>query len=156
MHPKTMIIIGIMVAFINVVCWNSAYSATTFKSSMPSPKGEITLIEADVPKPTPVYNPEGKIDPFQPCIQENTVAQATKETINVPDTPLTRWTLGQLELKGTVMMKKGAIAIFKTPKEGPAYTGRVGDFVGRMGIVIVVIQNGQIRLSNGDHMKTNK
>jgi Tfp pilus assembly protein PilP len=156
MHPKTMIITGILVAFINVVCWNFAYADKTLSFPMPDPKGEITPLVYDTPKVPALYDPSGKVDPFESCVKENTPADVEKEKVKVPDTQLTRWGLSQLILTGTVIRHKGNMAIFKTPNNGATHVGRIGDFVGRLGVVILAIQHGHVQLSNKSVLKTNK
>jgi len=145
MNPKKLIIICILLSVVG------AANADTLRFPIPEPENAFVI---DIPKAPPLYDPTGKVDPFQSCIKEYAPAAPKKEIVMVPDTPLTQWVLQQLVLKGTVIREKGALAVFETPEIGPTYSAKVGDFVGRLGVVIVMIQNGQIRLSNGNHMKT--
>lgn len=150
MNPKRLIIVCILLSFVGVV------NAETLKFPMPGPKGEITPLVYDTPKAPMLYNPLGKVDPFAPCIKELIPAGIKKEKVKVPDTQLTRWALQQLILTGTITRKNGNMAIFKTPSGGATHIGKIGDFVGRLGVVILAIQHGHVQLSNKSIMKTNK
>ena len=80
---------------------------------------------------TDLYNPLGKLDPFEPLFQPKTIAVATKKRKRrrAPPTPLEKVSLGQLKL----------VAIIHTPNEnkalvqeatGKGYIVKKGTYIG--------------------------
>lgn len=73
----------------------------------------------------PLYNPEGRRDPFRPFIAATPVEKERKR----PLTPLERYSLSQLRLVAIVWSEDGAVAMVEDP-EGKGYSIRVGTRIG--------------------------
>jgi Tfp pilus assembly protein PilP len=100
----------------------------------------------------PVYDPKGKIDPFKPIEEYNTMAQSESIVVAkkpaVPETPLTKWSLAQLRLTSVMIGEKFCWAFFETPDGGRVYKGVVGDYLGKDGLTIKNINVKGIVLSD--------
>jgi Tfp pilus assembly protein PilP len=106
-----------------------------------------TSMKAATKNPAPpVYDPEGKIDPFTNplLVKIEKVEELEPETVEVPDTVLTRWDMSQLELTGTVINGTFRFAAFTTPEGGRSYKGMVGDHIGKEGFKITSIEGGYV------------
>jgi hypothetical protein len=111
----------------------------------------------------PRYNKGPRINPFLEVERDKPkivkivkVVEVKKEKIIIPQTPLTRWVLTQLNLTGVVITSKSTLAFFTGPNNGRAYTGKIGDHIGRSGIKIANITTGVVHLSNGSKLVVNK
>lgn len=128
---KYVLAVGIIVLFTAAVCINNIHA------------------DSIIPEP---YDPAGKIDPFATIEKPIIVAQAESITVAqnvVPDTPLTRWSVGQLELTSIMVGTNFGWAFFKTPDNARAYKGVVGDYIGKDGITIESITIKCVVLSDG-------
>lgn len=134
------------------------------------PKSEITVIEPAVKQPTqptadstvagtksptpePVvtakispdgvpalYNPAGKIDPFEPLFRERAAMAKTKKKIKrEPRTPLERIDLSQLKLVGIILAASGNRALVEE-SSGKGYVVKTGTYIGINGGKIVKIE----------------
>ena len=102
----------------------------------------------------PMYSSTHKIDPFmviEPAEEKVVVRKGV-----VPTTPLTKWTVGQLELTSVVVNHVFAYAYFTTPGSTKVYRGEVGNHVGQSGSTIAGISPGVITLSNGTSISINR
>ena len=91
-----------------------------------------------------LYDPQGKLDPFEPLFQTKTVALATKKKKrSTPVTPLEKMSLSQLQL----------VAIIRTPTEnkalvqeatGKGYIVKKGTYIGLNSGKIVQILKDRI------------
>jgi len=106
----------------------------------------------------PVYDPTGKIDPFQNPLEVAFKEEKVEEPepIAVPDTMLTRWDMSQLELTGTVINGTFRFAAFTTPEGGRCYKGMVGDHVGKEGFKITSIEGGHVVAKLDDQVHSYK
>jgi type IV pilus assembly protein PilP len=76
------------------------------------------------------YNPEGKIDPFEPLFRrEPTEKTAKKKTRQGPLTPLERVDISQLKLTGVIMAPSGSKALI-SEASGKAYIAKEGTLIG--------------------------
>ena len=95
------------------------------------------------------YDPTGKIDPFDnsfmnPVEVKESEAEVHREAVKVPETALTKWDLSQLSLTGTILGETATFAAFTAPDHGRCYKGVVGDFIGKDGHRIQLIENGLV------------
>ena len=88
----------------------------------------------------PIYNPTGKIDPFEPLFREKQVlAKNSKKIKRVPRTPLERIDLSQLKLVGIILAASGNRALVEE-SSGKGYVIKKGTYIGINGGMIVQIQ----------------
>lgn len=105
---------------------------------------DATLVIAsnNLPDGTPpIYDPTGKIDPFEPLFQSQSgVAKKAKKKIKrVPRTPLERIDLAQLKLVGIILASSGNRALVEE-SSGKGYVIKKGTYIGTNGGKIVKIQ----------------
>ena len=87
----------------------------------------------------PLYDPTGKIDPFEPLIKEKPlVAKKDKKIKRVPRTPLERIDLSQLKLVGIILAASGNRALVEE-SSGKGYVIKKGTYIGTNGGKIVQI-----------------
>jgi type IV pilus assembly protein PilP len=88
----------------------------------------------------PLYDPTGKIDPFEPLIKERPlVAKKDKKIKRVPRTPLERIDLSQLKLVGIILATSGNRALVEE-SSGKGYVIKKGTYIGTNGGKIVQIE----------------
>jgi type IV pilus assembly protein PilP len=88
----------------------------------------------------PIYDPTGKIDPFEPLFREKQVlAKNSKKIKRVPRTPLERIDLSQLKLVGIILAASGNRALVEE-SSGKGYVIKKGTYIGINGGIIVQIQ----------------
>jgi len=89
----------------------------------------------------PIYDPTGKIDPFEPLFREQQgMAKKSKKKIKrVPRTPLERIDLAQLKLVGIILASSGNRALVEE-STGKGYVIKKGTYIGTNGGKIVKIQ----------------
>ncbi len=88
----------------------------------------------------PIYDPTGKIDPFEPLFREKQVlAKNSKKIKRVPRTPLERIDLSQLKLVGIILAASGNRALVEE-SSGKGYIIKKGTYIGINGGIIVQIQ----------------
>ncbi len=106
----------------------------------PPPKAVVEEKKPEAPAGPPVYEPEGKRDPFVSFVKSD--AQKMKEDQSaVP--PLQRYELGELKMVGVIWGKSGASALVEAA-EGRGYTVLVGNRIGRSGGVVTRITDKEI------------
>ena len=88
------------------------------------------------------YNPEGKIDPFEPLFRrEPTEKTAKKKARQGPLTPLERVDLSQLKLTGVIMAHSGSKALI-SEASGKAYIAKEGTLIGmNSGRIIQILKD---------------
>ena len=108
------------------------------KKLMPSnPVTASNMLPDGIP---PLYNPTGKIDPFEPLFREKAiVAKKSKQIKRAPRTPLERIDLSQLKLVGIILAASGNRALVEE-SSGKGYVIKKGTYVGTNGGKIVKIQ----------------
>jgi len=89
----------------------------------------------------PIYDPTGKINPFEPLFREQQgLAKKSKKKIKrVPRTPLERIDLAQLKLVGIILASSGNRALVEE-STGKGYVIKKGTYIGTNGGKIVKIQ----------------
>jgi Tfp pilus assembly protein PilP len=92
------------------------------------------------------YDPQGRIDPFEPLFREETTAQTTaaakgKHKKRIPQTPLERVALSQLKLSAIMRTPKGNSAIVEDAT-GKGYVIKKGTYIG--------LNSGQVVKIDGD------
>jgi type IV pilus assembly protein PilP len=94
----------------------------------------------------PIYNPKGKIDPFEPLFKEQkAIAQAPKEKRQkrIPRTPLERIDLSQLKLVAIVLAASGNRAMVEEAS-GKGYILSTGTYIGTNAGKVVKIDKDQV------------
>ena len=92
------------------------------------------------------YNPEGRIDPFQPLFQKKEVEEKTvKEEKKkfIPQTPLQMVDLSQLKVSGIIRSQNGHKALVEEAS-GKGYIVSEGTYLGNRGGKIINIGNDTI------------
>ncbi len=112
-------------------------STVADKKSRPSkPVTVASLNPGGVPQ---LYNPVGKIDPFEPLFREKaTIHKKKKQIKREPRTPLERIDLSQLKLVGIILATSGNRAIVEE-SSGKGYVVKTGTYIGINGGKIVEI-----------------
>ena len=89
----------------------------------------------------PIYDPTGKINPFEPLFREqHGIAKKSKKKIKrVPRTPLERIDLAQLKLVGIILASSGNRALVEE-STGKGYVIKKGTYIGTNGGKILKIQ----------------
>lgn len=146
MHPRLLLII--IAVFVSL---SPAYGKTIFRGAIPS-QDEFTMYHLPIEhviKPPSLYDPIGKIDPFDPIFQEVIAATILPSKPKVPETELTRWALTQYTLTAIIRRSSGSVAFFITPDKAESYSGVVGDFIGQAGARIKEINRRSVLLTTG-------
>jgi Tfp pilus assembly protein PilP len=147
---KYLFSIVIIILLMVVVCINNIHAQTIITKKVVNEEllgANLFTKERCVP---PVYDPKGKIDPFKPIEEYNTMAKSESIVVSiVPKTPLTKWNLTQLRLTSVMVSEKFGWAFFETPEGGRVYKGVVGDYLGKDGLTIKSINSKGIVLSDG-------
>ncbi len=93
----------------------------------------------------PVYNPKGKVNPFEPLFREKpTVARVkAKRKKRVPRTPLEKIDLSQLRLVGIITAASGNKALVEE-SNGKGYVIRKGTYIGTNAGKVVQIQGNKV------------
>jgi len=107
------------------------------ESLKPKPKTATDLSKAKpikkkmMPFEVSLYNPKGKIDPFEPLFKEKSKAAkaAERKRICIPETPLQKLSLGQLKLVAIIQAPGGNRALVEEAT-GKGYVLKKGIFVG--------------------------
>ena len=96
-------------------------------------------------KMPPIYDPKGKIDPFEPLFKETpTVAAVKKERKKrTPRTPLERIDIGQLKLVGIILAESGNKALVEEAS-GKGYVIKIGTFLGINSGKVVTIEKDTV------------
>ncbi len=110
----------------------------------PAPEKEIaSLPKEEVAPPVWIYNPEGKIDPFEPAMIAAEEAAAGKKKHSRPLTPLEKFDVGQLKLSGVIQAPSGNRALVEEAS-GKGYIVGQGAYIGIYSGRIVQIFNDRI------------
>ena len=93
----------------------------------------------------PVYDPKGKIDPFEPLFKETpTVASVKKQREKrTPRTPLERIDIGQLKLVGIILAESGNKALVEEAS-GKGYIVKIGTYLGTNSGKVVKIEKDTV------------
>lgn len=115
----------------------------TVPPAAPAPEAEVASPPEEVAPPVWVYNPEGKIDPFEPAMIAAEGAVADKKKDSRPLTPLERFDVGQLKLSGVIQAPSGNRALVEEAS-GKGYIVSQGAYIGIYSGQIVQILNDRI------------
>jgi type IV pilus assembly protein PilP len=105
-----------------------------------------TTPKTNVPDISDLYNPEGKLDPFEPLFKKEGVSLAAntkKIKRRKPLTPLERVNLSQLTLVGIIQAPSGSRALVQE-SSGKGYVVRKGTYIGTNSGKIVQILKDRI------------
>ena len=110
----------------------------------PATAGPATVASTAAPN-RPMYNPKGKVDPFEPLFREKqAVARAKpKRKKRVPRTPLEKIDLSQLRLVGIITASSGNKALVEE-SNGKGYVIRTGTYIGTNAGKVVKIQSNKV------------
>jgi type IV pilus assembly protein PilP len=104
----------------------------------------LTAKKTKIPEITDFYNPEGKLDPFEPLFKKERVSLAVgKKKIKrrKPLTPLERVNLGQLTLVGIIQAPSGSRALVQE-SSGKGYVVKRGTYIGtNSGKIIQILKD---------------
>lgn len=103
-----------------------------------------TANKTKIPEITDFYNPEGKLDPFEPLFKKERVSLAVgKKKIKrrKPLTPLERVNLSQLSLVGIIQAPSGSRALVQE-SSGKGYVVKKGTYIGtNSGKIIQILKD---------------
>ena len=117
--------------------------AETAPPAAPAPEKEVASLPAEAAPPVWIYNPEGKIDPFEPAMIAAEEAAAGKRKHSRPVTPLEKFDVGQLKLSGVIQAPSGNRALVEE-STGKGYIVSQGAYIGIYSGRIVQILNDRI------------
>jgi type IV pilus assembly protein PilP len=106
----------------------------------------LTTEKTNIPKISDLYNPDGKLDPFEPLFKKERVSMAEgkkKIKIRKPLTPLERVNLSQLTLVGIIQAPSGSRALVQE-SSGKGYVVKKGTYIGTNSGKIVQILKDRI------------
>jgi type IV pilus assembly protein PilP len=105
-----------------------------------------TTEKTNIPEISDLYNPEGKLDPFEPLFKKERVsleAGTKKIKRRKPLTPLERVNLSQLSLVGIIQAPSGSRALVQE-SSGKGYVVKKGTYIGTNSGKIVQILKDSI------------
>jgi type IV pilus assembly protein PilP len=110
-----------------------------------SPDGPQTAMAKASASSRPIYNPKGKVDPFEPLFREKPeVAVAKKQRKKrIPRTPLEKIDLSQLKLVGIILASSGNKALVEE-SNGKGYVIKAGTYVGTNAGKVVQIEKDKV------------
>ena len=110
-----------------------------------APAMDQNTVARTSPGARPIYNPKGKINPFEPLFREKpTVAKTkSKRDKRIPRTPLEKIDLSQLRLVGIVTAVSGNKALVEE-SNGKGYVIRKGTYIGTNAGKVVQIQSNKV------------
>jgi type IV pilus assembly protein PilP len=123
----------------------SAAGGKTASGQPAAPSKEQTTIAKSSSQERPIYNPKGKVDPFEPLFREKpAVASARKKhKKRIPRTPLEKIDLSQLKLVGIILASSGNRALVEE-SNGKGYVIKNGTYVGTNAGKVVKIEKDKV------------
>ena len=112
----------------------------------PTPSSsQTTIAKSSSQGRRPIYNPKGKIDPFQPLFRDKpTVAMVKRNRKKrIPRTPLEKISLSQLRLVGIVLASSGNKALVEE-SNGKGYVIKKGTYMGTNAGKVVKIEKDKV------------
>jgi len=93
----------------------------------------------------PIYNPKGKVDPFEPLFREkpDVAVVKKKRKKRIPRTPLEKIDLSQLKLVGIILASSGNKALVEE-SNGKGYVIKAGTYVGTNAGKVVQIEKDKV------------
>jgi type IV pilus assembly protein PilP len=115
------------------------------KPAASSTEQEQTAIAKSSAQGRPIYNPKGKVDPFEPLFREKPVVASAKKKHKkrVPRTPLEKIDLSQLKLVGIILASSGNRALVEE-SNGKGYVIKNGTYVGTNAGKVVKIEKDKV------------
>jgi type IV pilus assembly protein PilP len=122
-----------------------AAGGKTASEQPPTPSGEEKTVAKSSSQERPIYNPKGKIDPFEPLFREKPVVAVAqqKRKKRVPRTPLEKIDLSQLKLVGIILASSGNRALVEE-SNGKGYVIKNGTYVGTNAGKVVKIEQDKV------------
>ncbi len=110
-----------------------------------TPSASQKTFASSASKDRGIYDPKGKMDPFEPLFREKpTVAMVkTKRKKRIPRTPLERIDLGQLKLVGIILASSGNKALVEE-SNGKGYVIKKGTYMGTNAGKVVQINKDKV------------
>jgi type IV pilus assembly protein PilP len=110
-----------------------------------TPSTSQTAIAKTSIQARPIYNPKGKIDPFEPLFRDKpSVAMVKKKRKKrIPRTPLEKIDLSQLKLVGIILASSGNRALVEE-SNGKGYVIKTGTYVGTNAGKVVKIEKDKV------------
>ena len=125
----------------------------TVQAEIPNSKQELvaeksqTAPKTNIPEISDLYNPEGKLDPFEPLFKKEPASLAVgknKIERRKPLTPLERINLSQLTLVGIIQAPSGSRALVQE-SSGKGYIVKKGTYIGtNSGKVVQILKDSII------------
>jgi type IV pilus assembly protein PilP len=118
------------------------------KTATGQPAGSVaerTIVASTSSRERPIYDPKGRINPFEPLFREKQAMAAGKKKRKkrVPRTPLEKIDLSQLKLVGVVLASSGNKAMVEE-SNGKGYVIRKGTYIGTNAGKVVQIQSSKV------------
>ena len=109
------------------------------------PGPEPAAVASTSPQGRPVYNPKGKVNPFEPLFRDKPVLAKAKpkRKKRIPRTPLERIDLSQLRLVGIITASSGNKALVEE-SNGKGYVIRTGTYIGTNAGKVVQIGSNKV------------
>ncbi|MDX1709466.1 MAG: pilus assembly protein PilP [Desulfobacterales bacterium] len=109
------------------------------------PPASQTAIAKTVTEGRPIYNPKGKIDPFEPLFRDKPSVAIVKKKRKkrIPRTPLEKIDLSQLKLVGIILASSGNRALVEE-SNGKGYVIKSGTYVGTNAGKVVRIEKDKV------------
>jgi type IV pilus assembly protein PilP len=109
------------------------------------PDGPRTAMAEPSAKSRPIYNPKGKIDPFEPLFREQPTVALVKKARKkrIPRTPLEKIDLSQLRLVGIILASSGNKALVEE-SNGKGYVVKKGTYMGTNAGKVVQIEKDKV------------
>jgi len=122
-----------------------AAGSETASGQPTTPPASQTAIAKSSSQERPIYNPKGKIDPFEPLFSEkpNVALVKQKREKRIPRTPLEKIDLSQLKLVGIIMASSGNRALVEE-SNGKGYVIKNGTYVGTNAGKVVQIDKDKV------------
>jgi type IV pilus assembly protein PilP len=110
-----------------------------------TPSDSQTAIAKSSSQGRPIYNPKGKIDPFEPLFREKPSVAMVKQhrKKRIPRTPLEKIDLSQLKLVGIILASSGNRALVEE-SNGKGYVIKSGTYVGTNAGKVVKIEKDKV------------
>lgn len=122
----------------------SDIQATSQRQPAAAATGQTTVAQTSSGA-QPIYNPKGKVNPFEPLFREKPVVASTKtkRKKRIPRTPLEKIDISQLKLVGIIVAASGNKALVEE-SNGKGYVIRKGTYIGTNAGKVVQIQSDKV------------
>ena len=123
----------------------SAVGDKTASDQPATPSTAQAAIAKSTSEQRPIYDPKGKVDPFEPLFREKPAVALVKQKRKkrVPRTPLEKIDLSQLKLVGIIVASSGNRALVEE-SSGKGYVIKNGTYVGTNAGKVVKIEKDKV------------